>query len=261
MNNYKLIIQYDGHKYNGWQKQGNTGNTIQGILEEIISKYLSVFESNSMQIEINGSGRTDAGVHANGQVANFKTRHEICIDDFLVSLNNNLPKDISVIEAEKVDISFHARLSATSKFYSFYIDNGTVSNVFKRNYSFRIEAPLNINEMRKAASLLEGEHDFISFCTKPDPKKSTTRTIYGINITDDNGIIRICYHGNGFLYNMVRILSGTLIEIGLGKLSSDDIIDILAKKDRSFAGPTVPGNALFLDKVEYATPEFQPTQN
>lgn len=251
MNNYKLIIQYDGRKYNGWQKQGNTENTIQGILEVSIKNYLRKFESAITQIELNGSGRTDAGVHADGQVANFKTKYEICIDDLLIFLNDNLPKDIRIIEATKTDNSFHARLKATGKFYSYYIDNGAVANVFKRNYSLRIETPLNIDEMKKAASLLEGEHDFISFCTKPDIKKSTIRTIFEINITNHNGIIRICYNGNGFLYNMVRILSGTLIEIGLGKLSSEDIIEILTQKDRALAGPTVPANALFLDKVTY----------
>lgn len=253
MNNYKLIIQYDGRKYNGWQKQGNTDNTIQSILEVAIHNYLCKYKSESaiMPLELNGSGRTDAGVHADGQVANFKTKCEICAEDLLIYLNSNLPKDIRIIELAKTDNSFHSRLNATGKSYSYYIDNGAVANVFKRNYSLRIETPLNINEMKKAASLLEGEHDFFSFCTKPDSKKSTTRTIYDICITNHNGIIRICYNGNGFLYNMVRILSGTLIEIGLGKLSSDDIIEILAKKDRALAGPTVPANALFLDKVTY----------
>ena len=251
MNNYKLIIQYDGHKYNGWQKQGNTNNTIQGILEETISKYLSTCDPQSTPIELNGSGRTDAGVHAEGQVANFKTNYEICIDTFLTSINENLPKDIRVFEVEKVDIPFHARLSATGKYYSYYIDNGDVASVFKQNYNLRVEAPLNLDAMRMAASFLEGEHDFISFCAKSDLKKSTIRTIYDINITSNNGIIRICFHGNGFLYNMVRILSGTLIEIGLGKMSPGYVLEILAQKDRGLAGPTVSGNALFLDKVEY----------
>ena len=251
MNNYKLSIQYDGHKYNGWQKQGNTDSTIQGILEDTISKYLSALDSQSIPIELNGSGRTDAGVHADGQVANFKTDLEISIDDFLTSINVNLPKDIRVFEAEKVDISFHARLSATGKFYSYYIDNGDIASVFKKNYNLRVEEPLNLGAMRLAASFLEGEHDFISFCAKTDLKKSTTKTIYDIKITSENGLIRICFHGNGFLYNMVRILSGTLIEIGTGKMSPGYILEILAKKDRNLAGPTVSGNALFLDKVEY----------
>ena len=251
MNNYKLIIQYDGHKYNGWQKQGNTNNTIQSILEETISKYLSAFETPSLPIELQGSGRTDAGVHADGQVANFKTNLEISMDDFLTKINDTLPKDIRILEVEKVEIPFHARLSATGKYYSYYIDNRDVASVFKRNYNLRVEAPLNLDAMRMAASFLEGEHDFLSFCSKSDLKKSTTRTIYDIKITSNNGIIRICFHGNGFLYNMVRILSGTLIEIGLGKMSPGYIIEILAQKDRALAGPTVSGNALFLDKVEY----------
>ena len=251
MNNYKLIIQYDGHKYNGWQKQGNTDSTIQGILEEAISKYLNRFDAKSIPIELNGSGRTDAGVHADGQVANFKTDLEISTDDFLTAINDNLPTDIRVSGIEKVDISFHARLSATGKFYSYYIDNGNVASVFKKNYNLRVEAPLDLDAMRLAASFLEGEHNFISFCAKTDLKKTTIKTIYDIKITSDHGLIRICYHGNGFLYNMVRILSGTLIEIGLGKMSPGYIIEILAQKDRGLAGPTVSGNALFLDKVEY----------
>jgi len=251
MNNYKLSIQYDGHKYNGWQKQGNTENTIQGILEDTISKYLSALDPESIPIELNGSGRTDAGVHADGQIANFKSNLEISIEDFLTNINDNLPKDIRVFDAEKVDMSFHARLSATGKFYSYYIDNGDIASVFKKNYNLRVEAPLNIDAMRLAASFLEGEHNFISFCAKLDLKKTTVRTIYDIKITSDNGLVRICYHGNGFLYNMVRILSGTLIEIGLGKMSPGYIIEILAQKDRALAGPTVSGNALFLDKIEY----------
>ena len=251
MNNYKLNIQYDGHKYNGWQKQGNTDSTIQGILEDTISKYLSAFDSQSIPIELNGSGRTDAGVHADGQVANFKTNIEISTDDFITNINDNLPKDIRVFGVEKVDINFHARLSATGKFYSYYIDNGDVASVFNKNYNLRVEAPLNLDAMRMAASFLEGEHNFISFCAKTDLKKTTVRTIYDIKITSNNGLVRICYHGNGFLYNMVRILTGTLIEIGLGKMSPGYIIEILAQKDRGLAGPTVSGNALFLDKVEY----------
>lgn len=253
MNNYKLTLQYDGHRYNGWQKQGNTTNTIQGLLENIIFEYLKSCFNIYQEVEINGSGRTDAGVNAKGQVASFKTVCMINTDEMLDTINHILPADIRILSIEKSDKDFHARLSATSKYYSYYIDNGQIRDIFHRNYSLRVESALDLSSMRKAASILCGEHDFASFCTpsKMMAKKSTVRTIYDISITENSGLIRICYHGNGFLYNMVRILTGTLIEIGLCKRTPDDILVILAEHDRSSAGPTVPSNALFLDSVEY----------
>lgn len=251
MNNYKLTIQYDGRNYNGWQKQGNTHNTIQSMIENNICEYITLNHLTQESIEVNGSGRTDSGVNAKAQIANFKTKYKIQPTDLLLYLNNSLPKDIRIIEVQEATLNFHARLSATGKYYSYYIDNGKFGNIFKRNYSYRVEKPLDVELMKQAAILLTGEHDFISFSTRSDNKKSTIRTIYNIDITNDTGMIRICYHGNGFLYNMVRILSGTLIEIGLGNMYPDEIKKILNKKNRAFAGPTAPANSLFLDKVTY----------
>lgn len=253
MNNYRLTIQYDGRRYNGWQKQGNTTNTIQGILEELISTYLSENCGCAQKIELHGSGRTDAGVHAKEQVASFKTSCSLNPADMLLYLNSHLFDDIRIIHTALADDNFHARRSAIGKFYLYYIDNRAIPDVFRRNYSLHIKDPLDINEMKKAAVLLLGEHDFSSFCTKSNAniKKSSIRIIYDIEITSHNGLIQIRYHGNGFLYNMVRILTGTLIEIGLGTRPADDISALLQKKDRASAGPTVPSNALFLEKVEY----------
>lgn len=253
MNNYKITLQYDGHRYNGWQKQGNTSNTIQGLLENLISIYLKSHFTGQQSVDLNGSGRTDAGVNAYAQVANFKTRHNIDISGMQETLNKSLPDDIRIISIERADEHFHARLSATSKYYSYYIDNRNVPDVFMRNFSLRVETPLELDNMKKAAAMLCGEHDFASFCTpsKSSVQKSTVRTIYDISITERSGIIKIIYHGNGFLYNMVRILTGTLIEIGEGKRLASDIPSILQKHDRTFAGPTVPANALFLESVQY----------
>lgn len=245
MNNYKLTIQYDGSQYNGWQKQHNTKLTIQSILENNISTYLN------QKIELHGSGRTDAGVHAIGQTANFKIGTSIATTELQNHLNDVLPMDIRILAIDPVALNFHARLSATGKIYSYFIDNQSSPNVFKRNYCYRIDKPLNICKMKEAASLLEGEHDFISFCTKTDSQKSTVRSIYQIRIIDNHGMIQIQYHGNGFLYNMVRILSGTLIDIGLENISPEQIPEILSSKNRAMSGPTAPANALFLEKVLY----------
>lgn len=256
MNNYKLTIQYDGRKYNGWQKQGNTSNTIQRILESTLADYLRLKYDCTTNPEISGSGRTDAGVHALAQTANFKVSLILDLDCLTTDLNLLLPLDIRITEVEKVDEHFHARLSATGKYYSYYIDNRLIRNVFDRNYALREEAPLCMSEIKKAALLLCGEHDFLSFSTasktsKLTETKSTVRTIYDIEITENDGLIRLCFHGNGFLYNMVRILTGTLLEVGRGNISTENISDIIAKKDRAFAGPTVSPHALFLDKVDY----------
>ena len=158
MQNYKLTIQYDGTRYNGWQRQGNTENTIQGKMNEIIGKYLGE------EIDIAGSGRTDAGVHANGQVANFKTAKFLDKDKCLMEINSYLPHDIRVMKVESVDERFHARLSAVSKTYEYVIDNAPVADVFSRKYSYRLEQHLDVEKMRKAAALLMGTHDYISFC-------------------------------------------------------------------------------------------------
>jgi len=245
MQNYKLTIQYDGTRYNGWQRQGNTENTIQGKLNEIIGKYLGE------EIDIAGSGRTDAGVHAYGQVANFKTEKFLDKDKFLADINSYLPQAICIIKVESVDERFHARLSAVFKTYEYVIDNGTVADVFARKYSYRIEQPLDAEKMRTAAGFLMGTHDYISFCGNKKFKKSSVRTVTDISIVESGGKIKLSFTGNGFLQNMVRIMAGTLIEVGLGKRDAESMTDILEAKSREAAGMMAPAEGLFLREVEY----------
>lgn len=245
MQNYKLTIQYDGTRYNGWQRQGNTENTIQGKLNEIIGRYLGE------ETDIAGSGRTDAGVHALGQVANFKTSKCLDRESFVRDINAFLPQDIRIIKAESVDERFHSRLSAVSKTYEYVIDNAPVSDVFSRKYSYRLEEKLDVEEMRRAAAFLTGTHDYISFCGNKKFKKSSVRTVTDIDITQADGKLRIAFTGNGFLQNMVRIMAGTLIEVGLGKRDADSMTDIINARCREAAGRMAPPEGLFLKEVVY----------
>lgn len=243
--NYKLILQYDGTKLNGWQKQGNTDNTIQGKLEAILQRMYG--ES----VEIHGSGRTDAGVHALGQTANFHAPAKFSPREIKSTLNEYLSKDIRVLSVEIADERFHARLTAKEKTYEYRIDNGETANVFSRKYTMREEEPLDLEAMRKAAEYLKGTHDFKTFCANKKMKKSTVRTITSIVIEKKEGIVSIRYTGDGFLYNMVRILTGTLIEVGRGKRSPEEMKHILEALDRGAAGFTAPAQGLFLVNVIY----------
>lgn len=243
--NYRLLIQYDGTKLNGWQKQGNTDNTIQGKLEAILERLYGE------PIEIHGSGRTDAGVHALGQTANFHAPFAFPEEKILETLNEYLSKDIRVLSVEQAEERFHARLSATAKTYEYRIDNGRIANVFSRKYVMREEMPLDLVAMEKAAKLLIGTHDFKSFCANKKMKKSTVRTIYSITVREENGIVTLRYRGNGFLYNMVRILTGTLIEVGRGLRAPEDMKAVIEAKDRGAAGFTAPAQGLYLTEVEY----------
>ena len=245
MQNYKLTLQYDGTRYNGWQRQGNTENTIQGKLNEIIGRYLGE------EVDVAGSGRTDAGVHALAQVANFKTSKCFDKDKFRAEVNAFLPQDIRITAVETVDERFHARLSAVSKTYEYVIDNAPVADVFARKYSCRAEEPLNVEKMREAAALLTGTHDYISFCGNKKFKKSPVRTVTDITMTTVGGKIRIAFTGDGFLQNMVRIMAGTLIEVGLGKRDAASMITILEAKSRDAAGMMAPPEGLFLKEVFY----------
>ena len=251
MNSYKCITAYEGTRYNGWQKQGNTANTIQGKLEEILSKMLE--ES----IEIIGSGRTDAGVHALGQVFHFHCNQNIpghpTYSAFLSEINNYLPKDIRILSIETCSERFHARLNAVKKTYQYRIDISPYGNLFFRNTTHHIPEVLDISAIKKGANLLLGTHDFKSFCSNKRMKKSSIRTIYNIKIEEDleNSLLFFTFTGNGFLYNMVRILSGTLIEIGLGIRTPEEIPAILTGCSRSLAGHTAPAKGLFLMSVSY----------
>lgn len=245
MQNLRMTIQYDGTKYDGWQRQANTENTIQEKIETVISRITGE------EIELNGSGRTDAGVHALGQVANFKTDSEYDEEYMLKEINRYLPKDIRLLDLKKEDIRFHSRLNAKRKTYIYRIDNTDFGSVFDRRYAMRFNERLDVKAMKEAAAFYVGEHDFKSFCTKKSMKKSTVRRIYSVDITKNNGIIEIIYCGNGFLYNMVRILTGTLIDVGRGRIKPWDIADIIEARDRGRAGFTAEPEGLFLKSVEY----------
>lgn len=251
MKNIKLIISYDGTRYNGWQKQGNTKNTIQEKMEETISRIVGE------KIELIGSGRTDAGVHALGQVANFHVLQmnitDRKLDKLKDDLNQYLPKDIRILHICEAPERFHARLNAVGKHYSYRIDNGDVADIFHRNYLVRLEEKLDIELMKKAAEYLIGKHDFMSFCANKKMKKSTVRTITKLDISEKDGIIRLDFYGNGFLYNMIRIIMGTLIEAGFGKRKPEDVKRIIEAKDRKEAGYLAPAKGLFLEEVFYET--------
>lgn len=244
--NYRLLLKYDGTKLNGWQKQGNTENTIQGKLEAILERMYG--ES----VEIHGSGRTDAGVHALGQVANFHAPANFSSEEIKITLNEYLSKDIRVLKVEIAEERFHARLTAKGKTYEYRIDNGETADPFSRKYTMREERPLDLEAMKKAASFLLGTHDFKSFCANKKMKKSTVRTITKILIEEKEGIVSIRYTGNGFLYNMVRILTGTLIEVGRGMRKPEELRDIIEAEDRGAAGFTAPAQGLFLVEVDYS---------
>lgn len=241
--NYKIVIEYEGTRYNGWQRQISTPNTIQGVIEE------AIYTVTGENIEINGSGRTDAGTHALGQTANFKLANEY--KDLMGRLNDELPSDIRIVSIKNVDDRFHARLNATAKTYCYKIDTGRKVSVFTRRMVNHFNFELDVEAMKKGASYLVGTHDFKSFCSNKRTKKSTVRTIYDINIDVKGTEIVFTYRGDGFLYNMVRILTGTLIEVGLGKINVNDINKIIEAKDRSRAGMTMPPRGLTLVSVEY----------
>lgn len=243
--NIKLVIAYDGTRYNGWQKQGNTENTIQGKIERVLS---SILEE---EIELHGSGRTDAGVHAKAQVANFHTSRDISIEDIATVLNMYLPNDIAVYQLEEVPNRFHSRLNATSKCYNYRIWNCYVPHPFEHRFLYQVDQHLNLDKMREAAKKFEGTHDFKGFCSNKRMKKSTVRTIYSIDIEQAGKEIILKFNGNGFLYNMVRIITGTLIEVGLGKRKPEEMETLIASKNREEAGFTAPAQGLCLESVSY----------
>lgn len=245
MKNVKITLAYDGSRYDGWQKQGNTENTIQGKLEALLSKM------EGRETEIVGAGRTDAGVHARGQVFHVKLSGDKSAREVMEYMNQYLPADIRVTEAKEADMRFHSRYQAVGKKYLYCIHNGRVSDPFKRKYQYFIPEKLDLEAMRQAAGLLAGTWDFQGFCANKRMKKSTVRTLYEITITACGDEIEILYHGNGFLYHMVRILTGTLIEVGQGLRRPETVKEILEKRDRQKAGFTAPAHGLFLLEVEY----------
>ena len=244
MYNYKLTVQYDGTAYKGWQKQGNTANTIQAKFENVLSRMCGE------DVEIFASGRTDAGVHALGQVANFKCKTHFECGEIMDYLNRYLPEDIAVTAVEEAGIRFHSRLNAVSKTYEYSIATSK-PDVFIRKYVYTASQIPDVQKMREASKKFLGTHDFKGFSSLGKTKKSTIRTINHINVEEDNGIIRITINGNGFLYNMVRIISGTLWDIGTGKLGMEAIDEVFAEGIREKAGITLPACGLKLVQVFY----------
>ena len=245
MHNFKIVLQYDGTRYQGWQRQVSTDNTIQGKLEALLSKMCGT------AVEIQGAGRTDAGVHAYGQVANFHMDTEKTADEIMDYMNQYLPEDISVISCEEKPERFHARLNAKGKVYCYHIWNSTKKPVFRRKYVHEVPGELDMTAMRRAADALLGTHDYQSFTSTKRGKKSTVRTVDSIGIERAGEEIIFTFRGNGFLYHMVRIMMGTLIEVGLGIRKAEEIPFIINAKDRSKAGHLIPGKGLVLMEVTY----------
>jgi tRNA pseudouridine38-40 synthase len=245
MKNIKLTIQYEGTNYRGWQKQKGSDKTIQGKLENVLSKMTGE------EITLIGSGRTDAGVHAEKQIANFKMNSDFDCEYIINYCNDFLPQDIAVIAAKEMHPLFHARYNAKTKTYRYNINNNPIPNLFQRNFCYHVEEKLNIALIKEASQLFIGEHDFRAFTTLKNKKKSTVRTIYDIKIIENYENLQIYIIGNGFLHNMVRIITGTLIEVGLGKLNKDEIPNIFEEKARSSAGFTAPPQGLALIDVTY----------
>lgn len=244
MQNFKLILSYDGSRYSGWQRQGNTGNTIQEKLETTLSRILG------QSVEAAGSGRTDAGVHARMQTVSFRAETELAPEEILTLLRRYLPEDIGAEALETAPPRFHARLSCTGKSYLYRVWNSAAPCVFQRKYVSRVPEALDIEAMRAAAGHLLGGHDFAAFATARG-KKSTVRRLDGIGISREGAEVRILLSGNGFLYNMARIITGTLLEVGAGRMTPGEIPAILESRDRRRAGPTAEAKGLWLWETRY----------
>lgn len=245
MQNFKMILQYEGTRYQGWQRQESSENTIQGKLEALLSKMCG------QRVEVQGSGRTDAGVHAAGQVANAHLETEKSAQEILLYMNSYLPEDIAVIAVEEVNERFHSRLNAKGKTYLYRVINSDLPHVFERKFTYRVEEKLDVAAMKKAAELLCGTHDFAAFTSAKKSKKSTVRTIEEIRIEEQKDEIFFYFSGNGFLFHMVRILMGTLLEVGMGKREASEMPDILDSGKRERAGALVPSRGLTLLEVRY----------
>lgn len=244
MKNIKLIIEYEGTNYLGWQRQQGLP-TVQGELE----KALKI--ATGEEIGLIGSGRTDKKVHALGQVANFHTRSNIPGDKYKLLMEFLLPEDISIRDSEEVDIKFHSRFDARRKRYKYIIYNGKLPRAIYRNFSYHVSSNLNIDHMIEASKHFIGTHDFNAFKVSKGKSINTTRTINSINIEKNDDLVEITIEGNSFLHNMVRIIVGTLVYVGNGRIDKDHIAKIIRDKKREKAGLTAPAQGLFLEKVYY----------
>ena len=244
MRNLRLDFCYDGTRYRGWQRLPGTDNTIQGKLEQTLSRILDE------TVEISGSGRTDAGVHAQLQIANFHCNSTMPCGEILSQLRRYLPEDIGIYSCREVSPRFHARLNAKEKTYRYRIWNSDAPCVFNRRFVTALPQKLDLDQMRRAAEHFLGTHDFSAFCANKHMKKSTVRTIFRVDISQHGEELQITVTGDGFLYNMVRIMVGTLVEVGLGQREPDSIPDLYGKA-RSEAGMLMPPTGLCLMEVTY----------
>lgn len=244
MRNIKLTIEYDGKDFNGWQKQPNKLN-IQGEIERAIK------DITGEEVDLIASGRTDAGVHALGQVANFKTESNIPVEKIPIALNTKLKRSIRILVAEEVDERFHSRYNCKKKTYRYVINNSANGTAIYRNLEYNFSQKLNADKMNEAVKYFIGEHDFKAFKASGTSSKSSVRKILDGSVRKEGERVIIEVTGTGFLYNMVRIISGTLLDVGLGKIKPEDIPSIIESKDRTKAGKTLPAHGLYLLQVNY----------
>lgn len=243
--NYKMILSYDGTRFYGWEHQPSTDMTIQGKMESVLSLMVQT------EVEVIGCGRTDAGVHAQNMVCNAHFDTQMNTDEIREYLNRYLPDDICVKEVRIASDRFHSRYNAIGKTYCYTCYIGDVKPVFNRKYVYVLDQKPDIQEMKKAADYLIGTHDFASFCSNPRMKKSTVRKVDRIDIQKKGDLLTFTFHGSGFLQHMVRILTGTLLEVGFGKRTSESILDLIDAKDRKLAGFTAPAKGLCMIQVDY----------
>ena len=250
MPSFKITIAYDGSRYVGWQRQTN-GRAVQEVIEN------ALHELDGRDVTLHGAGRTDAGVHALGQVASFSLERDMTPDVIVRSLNSKLPDEIRILSADAVPAEFHARFNAMSKTYRYRIWRGDVLNPFERAYAWHIFGPLDISGMAEAAGLVEGRHDFAAFQTVGGTSGSTERVIFTSRLTaSGEGLVTYEIAGNGFLRHMVRAIVGTLVEVGRGRQRPAWMSEVIASRDRAVAGKTAPAHGLFLVRVDYGDVEF-----
>lgn len=244
MKNYRFLIAYDGTRYHGWEHKKDVV-TVQGKIEAVLSRMADA------EVRINGAGRTDAGVHAQAMVANGQMDTDMTTEEIRDYMNQYLPDDICIREVEEAPERFHARFNAKGKHYRYTCYRGNLKPVFQRKYVWVLEDAVDCEKMRQAAAYLVGEHDFMSFCGNKKMKKSTVRKLFSIDIREEGDYIILDFYGAGFLQNMVRILTGTLVEVGAGRMEPSYMEDILSGRNRQLAGPTAPPQGLCLMQVDY----------
>ncbi len=249
MKNYKITLQYDGTRYLGWEHQPGKDNTIQGKVETVLGRMLDRPEGDVPKVI--GAGRTDAGVHAAAMVCNVHMETAMTPEEIMAYMNTYLPDDIGVTDVREASERFHSRYNAVGKTYRYTCWYGARKPVFDRRYIYVLDSQPDLDAMRKAAAHLIGTHDFKSFCGNPKMKKSTVRRVDSIEIEQKGERITFTYHGSGFLQYMVRILTGTLLEVGFGKREADSIPALIAAEDRTLAGYTVPPKGLCMMRVDY----------